>query len=207
VSCEKDPDNLTVVLNLSGTLSFKVTDNNLNRFKGAEVSIHSSDIEGGLLFRDSTDVNGMCSFGKVLQDQYKYYVVAEKDNKVYSIHESFQVIAGDDKIINVNPFSNVGDARIKILNYNEEPIADVNVAIILHPDHSSTTYYFQDLIDKAYGIGMTDSEGWVEFHDLPVDHYNLLIYYGIDNYVYTINRDYLYMERDTKNTYTIQINL
>jgi hypothetical protein len=202
-SCEKYPDNITVLLNQSGTLSVKVIDNNQNGYNGV-VGIYSPV---GRIYYDTTDANGMCSIGKVLQGQYEYFVVAEKDNKFYSYSESFQVIAGDDKVINVNPFLNVGDARVKIINTNSEPISGVFVAAIPHPNYSNESYYFQDLIDEAYGIGKTDSEGWVIIEDMPVDTYSVLVFYDNDYYDYTIYSNYFYVYRDNIQSFTIKVNL
>lgn len=211
-SCENDPDNLTVLLNQSGTVSILVTDSDQNGFMGAKVSIYSSIPEGERIYYDSTDVNGMCYVGKVLQGQYGYNIIAEKDNKTYSLSEHFQVIAGDDKEIEVNPFLNVGDASVKIVNSISEPIADINVALIPHAHYSNIDYYFQELIDEAYAIGITDDEGWVEFQDMPAGpgynfEYSILAYFDSDNYDYPIYNNYVYISRDTKRRFTIEVNL
>lgn len=211
-SCEKDPDNLTVLLNQSGALSIKVLDDSQSGFKGAKVSIYSSIPEGERIYYDSTDINGICDIGKVLQGQYEYYVYAMKDNKTYSYSEYFQVIAGDTKTIETNPFLNVGDARVKIVNINSEPIADINIALIPHPNFSNVDYYFQDLLDEAYAIGKTDSEGWVEFQDLPAGskysmEYSVLVYYDSENYDYPIYNNYVYVSRDLERNFTIEVDI
>jgi|SRR5690554_499351 len=211
-SCEKDSDNLTVLLNQSGTLSIKVVDSSQNGFKGAKVSISSSIPDGERIYYDSTDINGICDIGKVLQGQYEYYVYAEKDNKIYSYSEYFQVIAGDDKTIETNPFLNVGDARVRVVNINSEPITNINVALIPHPNYSNVDYYFQDLIDEAYAIGKTDSEGWVEFQNLPAGskysmEYSVIAYYDSENYDYPTYNNYFYITRDSNSNFTIEVAL
>ena len=213
VSCEKDPDNLTVLLNQSGTVSLKVTDDNQNGFSGAKISIYSSIPERERIFYGSTDVNGICTIGKVLQGQYMYYISAENNKKTYQSSEYFQVIAGEDKIIEVNPFLNIGDARIRIVKgYANEPIADVNVALIPHPNYSNETYYFQELLEEAYAIGKTNSEGWVEFQNLPAGaggysfEYSVLVYFDSSTYDYPVSNNYVYITRDVKRDFTIRVN-
>jgi len=207
-SCEKDPDNLTVLLNQSGTVSLKVTDGNQNGFQGAKVSIYSSIPKGERIYYGSTDANGICTIGKVLQGQYGYYISAEKNNKIYQLDEYFQVIAGEDKIIEVNPFLNIGDAKIRIVKgYQEEPIADISVALIPHPRYSGVSYYFQELIEEAYAIGKTNSEGWVEFQDIPVGiSYSVLSYFNSSTYYYPAVNNYVYITKDWKQNYTIRVD-
>lgn len=211
-SCEKDSDNLTVLLNQSGTLSIKVVDNSQSGFKGSKVSIYSSIPDGERIYNDSTDINGICDIGKVLQGQYEYYVSAVKDNITYSCSEYFQVIAGDDKTIETNPFLNVGDARVKIVNINSEPIAEINVALIPHPNYSNVDYYLSDLIDEAYAIGKTDSEGWVEFQDLPAGsryggEYSVVVYYNSENFDYPTGNNYVYITRDSNSNFTLRFDI
>ena len=208
-SCEKEPENLTVLLNQSGTLSIKVTDDNKNGFKGAKVSIYSSVPSGERIYYGSTDANGICAIGKVLQGQYSYYIHAENNNKIYGANDYFQVIAGEDKIVKINPFLNIGDAKVKIVNAHSESIGNVNVALIPHPRYSGVDYYFQELIEEAYAIGKTDSEGWVEFQNMPAGtvDYSVLAYFDGTTYDYPISNNYMYIRKDFKQNFTIKVNL
>jgi len=213
-SCGKDDDdkdplsNLTVLLNQSGTVSIKVIDDNKNGFIGAKVSIYSSIPKGERIYYNSTDANGICTIGKILQGQYGYYITAEKNNKIYQTEEYFQVIAGEDKIIEVNPFLNIGNAKIKIVKgYQEEPIADIGVALIPYPRYSGVSYYYQELIEEAYAIGKTNSEGWVEFQDMPVGiSYSVLAYFNSSTYYYPSINNYVYIAKDLMQNYTIRVD-
>jgi len=208
-SCKKDSDNVTVLLNQSGTVTVKVTDDNQNGFKGAKVSIYSSIPEGERIYFDSTDSKGICTVGKVLQSQYGYYISAEKNNKTYQLSGFFQVIAGDDKIIEVNPFLNVGNARVKIVRgYSNEAITNVNVALIPHSRYSGVNYVFQELIAEAYAIGKTNSEGVVEFQSMPADvEYSVLVYSDSNTYDYPTYDNFVYVTRDFKRNVTIRVDL
>jgi hypothetical protein len=211
ISCEKNPDNLTVLLNQSANLSLKVIDLDQIGFKEAKVNIYSSVPASERIYYGLTDMNGICNIGKILQGQYEFYVIAEKDNKKYSLNEYFQVIAGEVKTIEVNPFLNIGGAKIKIVDINSKPIADVNVAIIPHPRFSDKEYIFQDLINEAYAINKTDSEGWVEFQDLPAGakfsyEYSVMVYFDSENYYYPVYNNSISISRDTKDNFKIVIN-
>jgi len=192
----------------SGTLSIKVIDSDQTAYKDAQVSIYSSIPEGELIFNGLTDVKGICEVGRVLQGQYGYYVVSEKDKKNYSAEQYFQVIAGDKKVLEVNPFLNSGDVKIKIVNTSSAPIVGVSVALIPHPNYSNYTYYFQDLVDESYAIVKTNSEGWVEFKDMPSNKsYSALVYYNSENYSYSGGNNHFYIDRQTVRSYTLTVNL
>lgn len=201
-SCKKDSDR--------GIVSVRVTDNNQNGFKGASVSIYSSVPAGQRIYFDSTDNRGICVVGKVLQGQYEYHISAKSDNKIYRLRGYFQVIDGEDKIINANPFSNAGNVKIRIMNaYMEsESIANVNVALIPSLPYSSEGYSFQELIEKAYAIGKTDSEGRVEFQNMPADiDYNALVYFDSSTYDFPTYNNYMYITKDSNQSFTIMVRL
>ena len=201
---------MTVLLNQSGTVSVKIADDNQNGFKGAIVSIYSSGSAGGRIYFDSTDTRGICAVGKVLQGQYEYYISAKKDNKTYRLRECFQVIAGENKILDLNPFSNVGTIKVRVMNaYLEtESIADVNVALIPHPNYN-LNYSFQELIEEAYAIGKTNSEGWVEFQNMPVldTDYSVLVYFDGGAYDYPTYNNYVNATKNSTEKFTIKVHL
>ncbi len=212
ISCEKDPDNITVVLNGSGSLSIKVIDEQNNAFNGAKVNVYSSIPEGERIFYDSTDASGVCNVGKVIQGQYLYYVSAEKDNRIYNIAEYFQVIAGESKTIEVNPFLNVGKLSIRIIDYFSNPVELVNVALIPHSNYSNVTYYFDDLLEEAYFNARTNADGWVTFDKVPAgamysSEYSVLVYFSSSEYAYPYSNNGFYVYRDTERKYTVQVDL
>lgn len=208
ISCAKEPDSMTVFLNQSGTVSIKVVDNNKNAFKGAQVSIYSSVPGDQRIYFDSTDVSGICNVGKILQGQYKYHVTAKKDKPVYSYSEYFQIIAGDDRILEVNPFKNTGKISIKIINSQMVPVGNVNIALIPHPNFSNEDYIFNDLINEAHFTSKTNTDGWTQFEGIPVDReYSVLVYFDNKNYSYPKGNNYAFANRYEERRFTIQANL
>lgn len=143
VSCEKNPDNITVTLNQSGTLKVKVTDGSHNGVSKARLSVFSRiNDDYGRVYYDSTDVSGNLDVGKLLEGPYEFSLWVKKDNRIYYSREYFQIIAGNEKIIEVNPFLNVGNITISLVKANNEPLSGVNVALIPHPKFSNENYTF-----------------------------------------------------------------
>jgi hypothetical protein len=207
ISCIKEPDSLNVSINQSGTVSVKVVDANKNIFKGAQVSIYSSTPADQRIYFDSTDVSGECKIGKILQGQYKCYVSATNDKKTYTYSEYFQIIAGDDKTVEINPFQNIGTISIKILDYQSAPVANVNVALIPHPNYSNEDYPFNTLIKEAHFVSKTDAEGWVRIEGVPVDkEYSVLAYFDSNKYSYPKVNNYAYSNRFEERRFTIDTN-
>lgn len=193
ISCQKDsetfPENFTVTMNESGTLSIKIIDSDGGPVEGAILSVLSSIPESEEIYYDTTDASGTCNIGKVLQGQYRYYVSTEKNGMTYGEREYFQVIAGDAKYIEVNPFLNVGDISVEIVDYYGDSIPNVNVALIPHPSYYGTSYTFQSLIDESYFVRTTDSHGWVNFKNVPAGdpytiEYSVMAFYSSNDYDY-----------------------
>lgn len=206
VSCEKNPDNITVTLNQSGTLKVNVTDESHNAVSKAKFAVISRFIDNyQRIYYDSTDASGKLDVGKLLEGTYEYYVWVKKGNRDYTIHDAFQIIAGDEKIIEVNPFLNVGNVTITIVNENNVPITDVNVALIPHPKYSNINYTFESLLEEAYYTGAVNSKGSVRIEKIPADwEYSVLIYRNATEYEYPNYNNYVYAFRDEERSYTIQ---
>lgn len=212
VSCGKDNDNITVVLNGSGDLKVKVVDEENNAVNSAKVSVYSSIPEGERIFFDSTNASGICDLGKVIQGQYMYYVYAKKGKMTYSTAEYFQVITGETKTLEVNPFLNVGNLSIRIIDNQMNPVGFVNVALVPHARYSNVTYFFEDLKEEAYFDAMTNSDGWVTFDKVPTGamyglEYSVLVYFDSSEYDYPYSNNGIYVYRDTERKYTIQVDL
>jgi hypothetical protein len=95
---------------------------------------------------------------------------------------------------------------------NSQPIANVKVALIPHPNYSNEIYSFQDMIDESYDIQVTNSEGWVEFKDMPVEglynrQYSVFVYKDSNNYRYSFNNNQIWIYRDFVQNFTIEVNL
>jgi len=208
VSCEKNPDNITVTLNQSGTLKVKVTDDSHNAVSKAYLSIFSRINDGYTrIYNDSTDASGNLDVGKLLEGTYEYYVWVKKTNRVYSSHEYFQVIAGDKKLIEVNPFLNVGNVTVSIVNINNVPLTGVNVALIPHPRFSNVNYTYENLMAEAYFTGAVDSKGLIRIEKIPTgQEYSILIYRTSNDFEYPNYNNTVYVMREMEKSYTITAN-
>ena len=207
-SCEKDPDNLIVLLDQSGTLKVEIVNNNNLPFEGAEVAIIAQYGGYGDVYEGFSDENGKCDIGKLLEGHYNYNVELNDGNFTYISNSYFQIIAGDDKVLTINPFENIGDLSIRILAYNNNPYSNINVALIPHPNYSSQDYFFNDLIEEAYYLTTTDNDGVVKFIDVPVtsSSYSLLIYIDSSDYYYSGGNNSFYVTKGEENEYTMSIN-
>lgn len=205
ISCEKNPDNITVTIINSGTLKVKVTDNSNNGVAKAKLSVYSRVNDGyDRIFYDSTDASGNLDVGKLLEGSYEFYLWVKKDNRIYNSRGYFQVIAGNEKIIEVNPFRNVGNVTVSIVNTNNEPITGVNVALIPHPKFSNVNYTFESLLQEAYFTGVVNSNGSVRIEKIPADwEYSVLIYRSSSEYEYSFS-NYVYAIREEERSFIIQ---
>ncbi len=215
ISCEKDDDtqleNLTVLVNNSGTLTVKVMENTQTPYGDALVYVYSDLSEGGVIFQDTTSSDGILNVGKLLEGSYYCRVYAEKDNKDYSDAMLFQIIAGDTKTVEINPFLNVGTISVKIVN-NDSIIPYVNVVLIPHNNYSNEDYEFDDLIEEAYFNGTTNSEGWVSFEGVPVGspygyEYSIMAYISYENYSYPYQGNSLHAYKNDEQKYTVEVDL
>lgn len=205
ISCEKNPDNITVTIINSGTLKVKVTDNSNNGVAKAKLSVYSRVNDGyDRIFYDSTDASGNLDVGKLLEGSYEFYLWVKKDNRIYNSRGYFQVIAGNERIIEVNPFRNVGNVTVSIVNTNNEPITGVNVALIPHPKFSNINYTFESLLQEAYFTGVVNSNGSVRIEKIPADwEYSVLIYRSSSEYEYSFS-NYVYAIREEERSFIIQ---
>lgn len=215
LSCNKDDDttkeNMTVLINQSGSLSVKVIGSDGLGVPGSPVRIYSTFPEGGLIYNDTTDIQGICNVGKLLEGQYTYRLSAERDNRTYTEGMDFQIIAGDNKTLEINPFLNVGDLKIIIVDPGNYPIAGVNVALIPHPKYSNVEYIFDELIAEAYFIEVTDAGGYVSFKGVPAGSpystdYSVMAYYDSLNYSYPDLNNSVWTYRNQERSFTIEVS-
>jgi len=208
VSCEKNPDKITVTLNQSGTLKVRVTDESHNAVSKAYVSIFSRINDGYIkIYNDSTDATGNLDAGKLLEGTYEYYVWVKRTNRVYASRDYFQVIAGNEKLIEVNPFLNVGNVTVSIVNVNNVPLTGVNVALIPHPRYSNVTYTYENLLAEAYYTGAVDSKGAVRIEKIPAEQeYSILIYRSSSDFEYPMYNNTVFAMRELEKSFTITAN-
>lgn len=210
ISCQKDPDTITVISKQGGDVTLKVLDESGTPFKGAIVSLANSYSGGGILYYDSTKADGNCAIGKLLEGNYRYQVSAKRGKITYGETGYFQVIGGEAKTIESNPFANVTKVGFRIMDYfNDEPIENVNVALIPYQIYSGSGLTFQEMIEDAYFIGSTDGEGWVRFSNVPylasTGTYSIIIYYNENNYTFPVYNNYFNLSHDSPNNFTVEV--
>ena len=183
ISCqEKDDYNIT--LDRSGQVEVKVVDHTHTAMTGAEVIISASGNENRVYYHDSTNQNGVCDAGKMLQGEYLCRVTGFIDNRKYQTERHFQVSSGENNRLTVNPVENSGVAIIKIVE-DQEPIENIHVALIPHDNFNTDSNTFQSLKKEAYYIKETDNEGEVRFDRVPAKYhksYSIMAYYDASNY-------------------------
>jgi len=202
VSCQKQADNITINMNSSGNLNIRVLNDQNDAVAKAHVMIYSTNPENERLYYDSTDNNGICSVGKLLQGQYYYSVSAKAGKITYYISQYFQVIAAESKTVDVNPFENVGKLSIMVIDYQFNPIPNINVALLPYWYYSGNET-FDELMSMAYFTKITDSEGWAKFEKVPASYYSLLIYFSSTSYFTPYQEFSVYRDEDRK--YTVRI--
>ena len=220
-SCEKNPDNLTLLIKESGSVSVKILDDGGKVVDGAHVQIFSSIPENQMIYSDSTNSSGICMIGNVLQGQYRYLVKAIKGNRKYYLSDHFQVISGSDKVCEAFPFRNTGDVSVTIINQNSLPLAGVNVGLIprLRVYDPAIIYTFRELLNDSYAVIQTDTGGKALFRKMPAGSgynimtsdepdYSVFIFRDSLHYDYPFGNNYLdiYRGAETRN-FIITTNL
>lgn len=182
-SCS-DKNTITEINNKSN-LTIKVVDLNGNPINKALVTVThllGSDQNGSIMtatiFSDSTNDNGTASLGEVLEGDYSVTCYATYEGKKYYAGQGFQIVAGTDRNINLSPLKNIVKRyRILIVNKQDEPLSDINVAFISHSFSGSNYLKFSEIIKDAYWIEKTDIEGIATFVDVPTNFsYSAFIY-------------------------------
>jgi len=209
VSCQKQADNIIVNMNQSGTLSIQVLNENGSAGAKGLVYVFSSSPGGQIIYRDSTDINGICYVGKLIQGQYSYYVSTTSNNKEYNDGAYFQIITDEAKTFQVNPFLNVGTAKVKIVDTGGTPIPNVNVALL--PNfYNNSSYSFNDYLAFACFIDATNNDGWVTFEKVPAVslfslEYRVLVYYDSNTWDFPYRNIYVY--KNEVQAFTIEVDL
>ena len=187
ISCEENKD-LNVTLNESGTLKVKVLDEAGEGIGDAKVEVSTViGASGQVVFEDSTNSSGVCETGKLLQDEYVCRVTAQVDKRVYRTEAYTQVIAGENKTVEAYPIANSGKITATVVNMEEEPLEDVNVAVLPFYHEANLTY--EEMVEKRWYNSSTDANGDVTFTKVPAFEqygrsYSFFVYYDEENYDY-----------------------
>ena len=108
VSCKEE----TVILNQSGSLTFKVVDPEGKPVADARIMLFFDDYYyDEIMFDEKTNASGLCATGKLLQGTYYCEVEVTIEGKYYYIEKMVQVIAGKDKKVELKliPYNNYYD--------------------------------------------------------------------------------------------------
>lgn len=205
-SCEKNDEKI-IVLNNSGTLTIKVLDENNQPCNDATVSIYSN---GNLLFQDTTNTSGIFNVGKLLYGEYQYRVSAKKENRVYGDTRVVQIVAGENKVIQVNPYSYVSKVKFTVFNaYNGEVIPDRSVGLLTYSNSGqSQLSTLEDYIKLCYFIKKTDLNGEVIFENVPVGSINSTAYKTIvfeDNTNWEVISNTFYVYPHETKSYLLEV--
>ncbi len=207
-SCTKDEctDNETVVTN-SAAISVKIIDNNHQAVGNAKVEIFSSSSH--TLVSSTTDSSGIIDAGKLLEGEYGCKASSQLGKLEFYVEEYFQVISGENKTIEVNPFANAGTVNITVMD--SEPVPNISVALIPHPNYTNEDYTFDGLLNEAYFIGSTNEAGNIVFEGVPARAYqgkvySVMAYYSYTSWDYPIYNNSFYLFKDGDVDFTVHIN-
>ncbi|MCF8370383.1 MAG: MSCRAMM family adhesin SdrC [Bacteroidales bacterium] len=209
VSCDKDSENMTVLIDQSGYFNVKIVGLDQKGIEGIKVSLYPSGTSGVLAIGE-TNASGEYDFGKLLQGYYQYAGMVEKNGMDYYFGRPFQIIAGDTKSFTDEPFLNVGDLTVTIVDHYYLPIENINVALI--PEYYSYNDPFQSSLDKAYFIRSTNSDGTVFFNDVPAGtgfsyrSYSIMVYFDENSYDYPSSNN-LRVSYHSNEEYTFSVDL
>jgi len=173
-SCDKYPDKMTITINRQGTVLTTVLDKDKLPVEGAEVSINNngsgweSDNWKGI-----TDSSGKWKSESLLEGNYNFYATLKKGKVTYYDRKLIQVIAGQEKTLTLEPFSNSGDVTLAVTDYYGEAINDINVSLIQYYQE----FDIENIQSVAHFTGVTNSNGIVKFTDIPVEvQYRAVVY-------------------------------
>jgi len=183
-SCDKEK---TVILKQSGTLTFKVVDNDGNGIDKAKISI-------GSIVYDSTDVSGVYKTEELLEGVYNFSIEAKKPGgkAPYRYSRSIQVIAGENKYIEVNPFEYSSKVTITLKDGNNNPLS---WNILICPDAYQNS--LEEYKESAYYTGKATDQGRIYFDEIPYNSYTVVYYSDNNNSGY--RTDYIYVNDPTES--------
>lgn len=168
IGCGEDNDKLVVTVDESGSLTVKVLNDNDELVENANVKVCLQEYSSIALFSGNTDLNGYCVFDPILKGNYWVSADVESDDNVYMTAGIVQVVADFDQEMILRPFDNVGKVKVKIIQGDQTPIVNMNVAFISRPHYSNIEYTHEMLLSESVDIQKTDSYGWVVFERLPL---------------------------------------
>lgn len=211
-SCDKEPDTITLITNHGGNIIIKLVSDDNTPIARAKVAISSTVTEGTLIYYDSTNNEGICDPGRMLEGQYEYIVTAYKGKLYFEKYGTFQVIGGDSKTVEINPFAEITKATFTIVDYyNQNPLTDVRVALIPHSSYYNFTYTFDSLMNEAYYTETTDLQGQVTFNEVPyttaAGQYSVMVYRDNGQWNYPSIGNTFFLSSNQPNIFTVRADI
>ena len=198
-ACDRFPDELIVTINESGYIIVKAVDNDGKALEGATVVI-----SGNSSFRGITDASGMYAPERMLQGSYNCEVSFTIGELEYRERRTIQVIAGETRTLEFNPFANSGNLDIQLVGFNEQ-ILPVGLNVLLLPQN----FYNADIdvcIAAANFKGKVDSQNKISFAKVPASLYRVWIYDDTKKIHSTVDDDsYIQIERGKTTNRTIRV--
>ena len=181
-SCDKET---VYTINKSGSLTIKVVDSDGNGIDKAKIDLRLS---GETLFYDSTDVSGVYKSEEMLEGIYRCYVSVTRNGLVYNSNQYVQVIAGQNKHVEINPFGDSKKISVGLSNYYND--APVMANVLICPQINATLDEYKEL---AYFSGKTTAAGQFAINEIPYGSYNVVFYDDNDK---ILRNDYMYVNKD-----------
>lgn len=175
-NCEKNPDDITITFNESGSALINVVDKDNNPIPDVNISVGISTYNK--LSENISNQDGNAYFGAFLQGTYIANVSIERDGLVYQDTKIFQIMAGKEVYVKLFPFMNVGNVSFKVSKYYlYEDDKYSNYAISLIPyDNWNYPNTISELQKLTVLHKQIDEEGFVEFTGIPAGEYIFCFY-------------------------------
>lgn len=204
VSCEKNPDEITVRLEQSGSASVKVVDSQKNPVSGANVSVSPNSAYS--LFEGITDPNGEVYIEPLLQGTYLASTTVKKGNATYSDQRIIQIVTNKNTSVELYPFSNVGDVTVQLNDYyGENRVSGLNVGLVSAKEYRTG---LANMVLNAISIQKSDSEGVVSFSEIPSSfEYYLFIFTDSNKELYYWNNGYIYLNKGQKLRREVEVQI
>lgn len=213
-SCKKDSPTEQPT-DLSGrNLTIKVLDENNQAIKSAKLYVTHIASNSQITIIDDSIIGGTYDVGKLIQGDYGIEIYAPKGKKIFREEKAVQIVEGANRTIEIFPYSNSGNLKIKATNQSGNKLVGINAALIPHGRYEDAP--FSQLYNEALEIMVTNNEGEVVFTDLPASYsqgYSIMIFRNEFEYDYPENQqssgvvNVLYIPRGTTKEAIIKTNL
>jgi hypothetical protein len=200
---KKQEMDINMTLVEDGNLRVRITNNADAGIADVNVKLYS--YESSPLEETTTDADGWASFNDILSGEYE---IEAEDVQIgaysYNVYQIVQVLAGGEKEYSLRASDYSGSATIYVETWDNilseyVPLEGLNVGIFSYYDLDNATD-FEGLMDILLDSGLTDSDGIVEFTELPLDIYGLVLY--VDETDYEVYPSEIYLSQKGEEEYS-----